>query len=161
MTSLPCHGLAGRFFDLPDGDKMPGNGIGMCCRPTAYDPVSVRNTILWYLLKGGRHIDTASMYMNHEAIGLGIKDAMARGIPRKEIFVTTKIFSDNFGYEASIHRTRRMAVELGLDYIDLVLIHAPIIARPLKMLSFMYTKYVSGGSFETKAGDDPEAVEGR
>merc|ERR1712063_173247 len=99
--------------------------------------------------------------MNHEAIGLAIKDAMARGIPRKEIFVTTKVFSDNFGYEASIQRTRRMAVDLGLDYIDLVLIHVPIIARPLKMLSYMYAKVAGGTASVARIADDPETVQAR
>eukprot|EP00931_Biecheleriopsis_adriatica_P091585 TRINITY_DN65469_c0_g1_i1.p1 TRINITY_DN65469_c0_g1~~TRINITY_DN65469_c0_g1_i1.p1 ORF type:complete len:379 (+),score=63.67 TRINITY_DN65469_c0_g1_i1:42-1178(+) len=114
------------FFELPNGSKMPAIGIGMCCRPTAYDPESVRRTISWYLLQGGRHIDTASMYMNHEAVGLGIKDAMARGVPREEIFVVTKLSPDDFGYHASIKRGSEMVKELGLDYVDLVLLHAPI-----------------------------------
>merc|ERR1719443_1391981 len=118
------------FFDLPGGDRMPANGLGMCCRPTAYDPVSVHRTVLWYLLQGGRHIDTASVYMNHEAVGQGIKDAMARGVPRKEIFLVTKVFPDHFGYQESIQRTEEMVKELGADYIDLVLIHAPIKLSP-------------------------------
>lgn len=146
------------LFDLPDGDKMPANGIGMCCRPTAYDPISVRRTILWYLLQGGRHIDTASMYMNHEAVGLGIKDAMARGVSRKEMFITTKVWSDHFGYEASIERTRQMAKELDVDYIDLVLIHAPIVASPSMFAKFFYAKYIAGGSLDMKLGGDPEVV---
>lgn len=74
------------FASLPDGYKLPLSGIGMCCRATAYDDVLVRRTILWYLLQGGRHIDTAHVYRNHKAIGLGIKDAIERGIPRSEIY---------------------------------------------------------------------------
>ena len=54
---------------------MPAVGIGMCCRPTAYDAVSVYNTILWYLLQGGRHIDTAHIYRNQKAIGQALKEA--------------------------------------------------------------------------------------
>ena len=51
-----------RFLDLPGGDhRMPMNGIGMCCRYSAYDDVLVRRTILWYLLLGGRHIDGAHL----------------------------------------------------------------------------------------------------
>ena len=71
------------FASLPGGYKLPLSEIGMCCRATAYDDVLVRRTILWYLLQGGRHIDTAHVYRNHKAIGLGIKDAIER-IPRSE-----------------------------------------------------------------------------
>lgn len=45
------------FLQLPGGYSMPQNGLGMCCRPTAYDDVLVSRTVLWYLLLGGRHID--------------------------------------------------------------------------------------------------------
>ena len=73
------------------------SGLGMCCRPSAYDDESVRRSVLWYLLQGGRLIDTADLYLNHKAVGLGIKDAIARGIPRSEIFVATKIWSSHYG----------------------------------------------------------------
>ena len=114
------------LFDLPGGAKMPANGIGMCCRPTAYDPESVRRTVLWYLLQGGRHIDTAAVYLNQKWVGLGIKDAIARGVPREEIFLTSKVFSSYFGYNESIARAHSMVEELGVDYIDLVLLHVPV-----------------------------------
>ena len=53
------------------GDPMPANGLGMCCRASAYDDESVRRTVLWYLLQGGRHVDTAMLYLNHKPIGGG------------------------------------------------------------------------------------------
>lgn len=114
-----------RFLTLPSGSKMPANGIGMCCRHTAYHQDSVRRTVLWYLLQGGRHIDTAAVYMNHVAVGQGIRDAMARGVPRSEIFVTSKVWPDSFGYNSTAAKVPRMLEELGLEYIDLVLLHAP------------------------------------
>jgi len=144
------------FFDLPSGDKMPAIGIGMCCRPTAYDAVSVHRTTLWYLLQGGRHIDTASVYLNHEAIALGIKDAIARGVPRKEIFVTTKLWPGHFGYNASIQRGREMVKELGLEYIDLVLLHAPIQIEPSLLTKYYMGKLLGGKSVDSKLGSDPE-----
>lgn len=143
------------IFDLPGGDKMPANGIGMCCRPSAYDPVSVHRTVLWFLLQGGRHIDTASMYLNHESVGLAIQDAIARGVPRKEIFLTTKVFGDHFGYDAAIKRAEDMVKELGVDYIDLVLLHAPIAPSPELIGKFFYAKYMSGGNMMMKMGNDP------
>eukprot|EP00428_Durinskia_dybowskii_P035453 CAMPEP_0170280808 /NCGR_PEP_ID=MMETSP0116_2-20130129/40423_1 /TAXON_ID=400756 /ORGANISM="Durinskia baltica, Strain CSIRO CS-38" /LENGTH=376 /DNA_ID=CAMNT_0010532149 /DNA_START=18 /DNA_END=1148 /DNA_ORIENTATION=+ len=127
-----------KFLSLPSGASMPANGIGMCCRPTAYEFESVRRTVLWYLLLGGRHIDTADVYTNHVAVGQGIRDAIARGVPRSEMFVTTKVWPDSFGFASTTTAVRRMAKELGLDYIDLVLMHAP---RNLHPRLLLHTKF--------------------
>lgn len=108
------------------GDKMPQEGIGMCCRPAAYDDVLVKNTVLWHLLQGGRHIDTASMYLNHRAIGEGIKEAIKRGIPRSEIFVVTKVNPREYGRNSSEAAVQRFLDELGLEYLDMILMHLPI-----------------------------------
>lgn len=105
---------------------IPQVGLGMCCRYSAYDDVLVRRTVLWFLLQGGRHIDGAHLYLNHRAIGLGIADAMARGVPRKEIFVTTKIFPSHYGYDSTMATVPTYLEELGLEYIDLVLMHYPV-----------------------------------
>lgn len=113
------------FLTLPDGSKMPASGIGTCCRATAYHAESVRRTVLWYLLQGGRHIDTAELYLNHRAIGEGIRMAMRRGVPRSEIFVTTKIPGDFLGTNRTELWVERALDELGLDFVDLVLIHFP------------------------------------
>lgn len=112
------------------GDKMPQAGIGMCCRPTAYDHVSVERSIEWYLLLGGRHIDGAHLYLNHEAIGRGIANAIAKGVPRKEIFFTTKVWPTHFGYNTTkeLVSTTFLKNELKpLDgYLNMVLMHAPV-----------------------------------
>jgi diketogulonate reductase-like aldo/keto reductase len=116
------------FQVLPGGYKMPLSGIGMCCRYSAYDDVLVRRSVLWYLLLGGRHIDGAHLYLNHRAIGLGIKDAVNRGVPREEIFFTTKLFPTLYGYNTTLETVPTFLEETGLEYIDLVLMHAPNIA---------------------------------
>jgi diketogulonate reductase-like aldo/keto reductase len=113
------------FLDLPGGGKLPQQGIGMCCRATATDDVLVYRTVLWYLLLGGRHIDGAHVYWNHAAIGRGIAEAIRRGVPREEIFVTTKIFPTHFGFESTKENVRNYLRELGLEYIDMVLLHWP------------------------------------
>mmetsp|Transcript_17217 Transcript_17217/g.35951 ORF Transcript_17217/g.35951 Transcript_17217/m.35951 type:complete len:388 (-) Transcript_17217:171-1334(-) len=131
------------FLDLPGGFRMPQNGLGMCCRATAYDDILVYRTVLWYLLQGGRHIDGAHLYLNHQAIGKGIAEAVRRGVPRSEIFVTTKIFPTHFGFESSKGMIDTYLKQLGLDYIDLVLLHFPSIplaSSPCK----------KGGSDETE-----------
>jgi diketogulonate reductase-like aldo/keto reductase len=113
-----------QFLVLPSGDKLPQNGLGMCCRPTAYDDACVFSSVLWYLLLGGRHIDTAHLYLNHVAIGRAIQQAIQRGIPREEIFVTTKLFPSHFGYNKTTETVPTFLDEMGLEYIDLVLMHA-------------------------------------
>ena len=71
---------------------------------------------------GYRHIDTAQIYMNEAEVGLGIKNS---GVAREELFVTTKIWVENFGYEAAKSSLERSLGRLNLDYIDMVLIHQP------------------------------------
>ena len=113
------------FLDLPGGYKFPQQGLGMCCRATAYDDVLVYRTVLWFLLLGGRHIDGAHLYLNHVAIGKAISEAIRRGIPREEIFITTKIFPTHFGYESAMTNVKKYLQELNVDYIDMVLLHFP------------------------------------
>jgi len=97
----------------------------MCCRPLAYDTENVREAVLWYLLLGGRLIDTAEMYLNHKGVGLGIKEAISRGVPRSEIFVTSKISPTNFGRKSTEVAMNGVLSSLGLDYVDLILLHSP------------------------------------
>lgn len=123
------------LLDLPSGDKLPANGIGMCCRATAYDDVLVYRTVLWYLLLGGRHIDGAHLYLNHKAIGEGINEAVKRGVPRREIFFTTKIFPTQFGYESTLQNVEQYLDQTKQDYIDLVLLHFPSVSAFGPMLS--------------------------
>ncbi|KAL9188846.1 hypothetical protein ACHAXT_007224 [Thalassiosira profunda] len=124
------------FLELPGGDLFPQSGLGMCCRPTAYDDVLVYRTVLWYLLQGGRHIDGAHMYLNHGAIGKAIKEAVRRGVDRKEVFLTTKIAPSHFGYDLTVKTVESFLPELSVEYIDLVLMHAPsfpaIISTPCR-----------------------------
>jgi len=123
------------FLELPGGYPMPQNGIGTCCRPSAYDDVLVERTVLWYLLMGGRHIDTAHLYLNHRAIGRGIKEAVRRGIPREEIFVTTKVSPAYYGRNFTNDVVPTFLDELGLDYIDLILMHFPVRVPGLQFMS--------------------------
>ena len=71
---------------------------------------------------GYRHIDTAQIYLNETEVGRGIKRS---GVPREELFITTKVWVENFGYETTKASLDRSLARLGLNYIDLVLIHQP------------------------------------
>jgi len=125
LTPLPRpeHELFGTLAG--SGDKMPLAGIGMCCRPSAYDHICVERSIEWFLLLGGRHIDGAHLYLNHEPIGKGIQTAVAKGIPRNEIFLTSKIYPTQFGYQAVRDTVETSLKDLNQDYLDMVLLHAP------------------------------------
>ena len=79
------------------------------------------------LLTGYRLIDTAQMYRNEDAVSEGIRRA---GIPREELFLTTKVCAPADSYEGTKEQIRRSLARLGTDYIDLFLIHEPYRAAP-------------------------------
>ncbi|MDT0651690.1 aldo/keto reductase [Autumnicola edwardsiae] len=104
---------------LSNGIKMPNFGLGVY---KAKDGKEVVNAIHAALEQGYRHVDTASMYKNEEGVGEAIRSA---GIPREEIFVTTKVWNDDEGYENTLKSFEQSLEKLQLDYIDLYLIHWP------------------------------------
>ena len=71
---------------------------------------------------GYRHIDTAQSYFNEEEVGNAIQKS---GVPRKDIFITTKVWIDNYGYEKCLKSVETSLKKLKTDYIDLVLLHQP------------------------------------
>ncbi|MCL5666685.1 MAG: aldo/keto reductase [Patescibacteria group bacterium] len=82
----------------------------------------VENAVVWALQAGYRHIDTAKAYNNEEGVGRGIKKS---GIPREEIFVTTKLWNEDQGYDSTLKAIDESLKRLGLDYVDLYLVHWP------------------------------------
>jgi diketogulonate reductase-like aldo/keto reductase len=137
------------FFKLAGGDQMPASGLGLCCRPTAYHQESVKHTVLWYLLQGGRLLDTAQLYFNHRAVGEGVNEAIARGVPRSEIFITTKIPPYLFGANSTTTWVSRMLKELNVSYVDLVLLHAP---RPWEAMAGLWAEERDFSNYECKTG---------
>lgn len=107
------------YITLNDGNKIPAIGFGVFLIPNdgpTYDAV------LEALKAGYRHIDTAAAYFNEEDVGKAVRDS---GIPREEIFVTSKLWLQDHGYEAAKKGIARSLRKLGLDYIDLYLVHQP------------------------------------
>ncbi|KEF54471.1 alcohol dehydrogenase [Exophiala aquamarina CBS 119918] len=108
-------------FTLNSGAKMPAIGLGTWKSP----PDQVRTAVSHALQKGYRHIDTALNYQNEVEVGQGIR---ASGVPRNEIWVTTKL--DNPWH----HRVRegfdKSLKDLGIEYIDLYLVHFPCSTDP-------------------------------
>lgn len=103
---------------LNNGVQIPALGFGVFQIP----PAETEQAVISAIKAGYRHIDTAQVYMNETEVGLGIKNS---GVAREELFVTTKIWVGNFGYEATKASLERSLGRLNLDYIDMVLIHQP------------------------------------
>lgn len=108
-----------QYVQLNDGNKIPTVGFGVFLIKNdgeTYDAVK-------YALKVGyRHIDTAAAYFNESDVGKAIKDS---GITREEIFVTSKLWLQDHGYEAAKKAVDVSLQKLDLDYMDLYLIHQP------------------------------------
>jgi diketogulonate reductase-like aldo/keto reductase len=77
--------------------------------------------------QGYRSIDTAAIYGNEEGVGLAIREAMTEyGIRREELFITSKVWNSDLGFESTIAAYETSLIKLGLDYLDLSLIHWPV-----------------------------------
>ncbi|XP_062508970.1 9,11-endoperoxide prostaglandin H2 reductase-like [Corticium candelabrum] len=104
---------------LNDGTSIPLFGFGVYPLRVGEE---TENAVRWALQYGYRHVDTASNYGNEESVG---RVVMNSGIPREEIFITTKIWNDDHGYEKTLEAGRASLARLGTGYIDLLLMHAP------------------------------------
>lgn len=110
------HGM--EYVTLNNRVKMPKLGFGVFqiakedCERCVLDAIEV----------GYRHIDTAQSYRNEEEVGNAI---MKCGVPREELFITTKVWIDNYGYEKAKHSVLDSMKKLKTEYLDLVLLHQP------------------------------------
>jgi aldo/keto reductase len=104
---------------LQNGVEMPLEGFGVF---QVADPAQCQKTVETALDVGYRLLDTASSYQNEEAVGKAVK---ASGVPRRELFVTTKAYIQQMGYEKTKAAFVKFLAKLGLDYLDLYLIHMP------------------------------------
>ncbi len=106
-------------FLLANGVGIPCLGFGTYKTPDGAEGAAAVRAAL---AEGYRHIDTAAFYGNETAVGQGMR---ASGLPREEIFVTTKVWNTDRGYEKARAAVLESLKRLGLDYIDLCLIHWP------------------------------------
>ena len=108
---------------LSNGVKMPLEGFGVFQVP---DPAVCKQAVLDAISVGYRLIDTAALYMNEEAVGAAVREAIDTGlVKRKELFITTKLWTSDMGYENAKNGFERCMKKLGLEYLDLLLIHQP------------------------------------
>ena len=105
---------------LNNGVKMPMEGFGVFQIPEA---AVCEQAVMDALAVGYRLIDTAAAYFNEEAVGAALKKS---GIPREELFVTTKLWIQDAGYDSARKAFQTSLDRLGLDYLDLYLIHQPM-----------------------------------
>jgi diketogulonate reductase-like aldo/keto reductase len=112
---------------LNSGIAIPRFGLGVyqSGRATA---MAVR----WALEAGYRHVDTASMYRNEAEVGMALRRAIDDGlVTREEVFVTTKLWNSDHGYDEALRAFDASLQRLGLDYVDLFLLHWPVPERRL------------------------------
>lgn len=106
----------GRVRLLADGHQIPLLGLGVWQVPNGRECV---DAVRWALELGYRHIDTAQAYGNEESVGQGLRES---GVPREEVFITTKFFPRRQDPAAEAQRSLQ---RLGVDYVDLYIIHWP------------------------------------
>lgn len=104
---------------LHNGVKMPWMGLGVFKVP---EGELVVESVAAAIRNGYRAIDTASFYQNEEGVGLAIKES---GVAREELFITTKLWNSDQGYESALAAFELSMSKLGLEYLDLYLIHWP------------------------------------
>jgi diketogulonate reductase-like aldo/keto reductase len=115
MTTLP----------LANGAAIPQLGLGVWkVRPGSETRVAVSAA----LAAGYRHVDTASAYGNERDVGAALRES---GVPRADVFVTTKLWNDDQGYDSALRAFDDSLAKLGLDYVDLYLVHWPVPGRRL------------------------------
>lgn len=108
-----------KTITLNDGNQIPVVGFGVFQIPA---DGSTYQAVTQALQAGYRHIDTAAAYLNEAEVGKAVRDS---GIPREEIFVTSKLWLQDYGYDAAKKGIQASLEKLGLDYIDLYLLHQP------------------------------------
>ncbi|MCP1223716.1 aldo/keto reductase [Sebaldella sp. S0638] len=103
---------------MANGVEIPQIGFGTFRIPDD----AVTQSVKYALNAGYRHIDTAAIYGNEKGVGLGIKES---GVPRNEIFLTSKLWNEDQGYDSTLKAFDESLKKLGTDFLDLYLIHWP------------------------------------
>ena len=106
-------------YRLNNGIEMPALGLGVF----RSEPEKTVSAVTAAVAYGYRLIDTAAAYMNEQQVGEGVHSS---GISREEIFVTSKLWIIDYGYEQTFHAFDRNPRKLGLDFLDLYLLHRPV-----------------------------------
>lgn len=114
--------MASPSITLNDGNSIPQIGLGVWQTP----PEETERAAATALDAGYRHIDTAAAYGNEREVGAAVKSAVKSGLPREEVYLTTKLWNADQGYDSTLAAFDKSMERLGLDYLDLYLIHWPM-----------------------------------
>jgi len=111
---------------LNNGVEMPRFGLGVWQAKTGSE---VRNAVRWALEAGYRDLDTARIYGNERDVGAILREGI---VPREDVFVTTKLWNGDQGYERTKQAFAASLRDLGLDHVDLYLMHWPVEGQRLE-----------------------------
>lgn len=127
---------------LHNGVKMPWFGLGVFKVEEGAEVVHAVKTAIKH---GYRSIDTAAIYGNEEGVGQGIREGLAdSGLSREDLFVTSKVWNADQGYETTLAAFETSLEKLGLDYLDLYLIHWPVEGKYKETWRALETLYKAG-----------------
>lgn len=127
---------------LSNGVKMPWLGIGVF---KVEEGPELINAVKFAIKNGYRSVDTAAIYGNEEGVGQAIREGLAEaGLSREDLFVTSKVWNAELGYEATIAAYETSLEKLGLEYLDLYLIHWPVKGKFKDAWRALETLYKAG-----------------
>jgi methylglyoxal/glyoxal reductase len=127
---------------LANGVKMPWFGLGVF---KVEEGPELVNAVKFAIKHGYRSIDTAAIYGNEEGVGQAIREAINEyGIAREDLFITSKVWNADLGYESTIEAYETSLRKLGLDYLDLYLIHWPVEGKYKEAWRALETLYKDG-----------------
>ncbi|MBI0580385.1 aldo/keto reductase [Neobacillus cucumis] len=127
---------------LNNGVKMPWLGIGVF---KVEEGPELVNAIRTAIKHGYRSVDTAAIYGNEEGVGQGIREGLQEaGISREELFVTSKVWNSDLGYESTLAAYETSLQKLGLEYLNLYLIHWPVEGKYKEAWRALETLYKEG-----------------
>ncbi|KEZ47236.1 aldo/keto reductase [Metabacillus indicus] len=123
---------------LHNGVNMPWFGLGVF---KVEDGNEVVNSVKWAIEAGYKSIDTAAIYGNEEGVGQAIKES---GVSREELFITTKVWNADQGYDSTLKAFDESMKKLGLEYLDLYLVHWPVKGKYKETWKALETLYKEG-----------------
>lgn len=127
-----------KVFRLNNNVNIPAVGLGVYQMPQGQQTQKLIDNAL---RNGYRHIDTAAIYRNEETVGMAIRSSL---IPREQIFVTTKLWNSDHGYDQAIKAFHKSLERLQMDYVDLYLIHWPVQGKRKESWRALETLYNEG-----------------
>src|SRR6266404_7125644 len=118
--------LASTTIRLNSGASIPQVGLGVWQSPAG---ATTRQAVIEALRLGYRHVDTARIYGNEADVGAGVRSS---GLARDQVFVTTKLWNADQGYDEALRAFDASLDRLGLEYVDIYLLHWPVAGRRLE-----------------------------